>query len=91
MSQVGLKKYAFVGDVLIDNDQARTISRDDKTVAELAKRPEIAGLVYFDHVDPKAKVDWRIDGDPAAVRAWTDAFLHRSVVRTDAASGVGAN
>ena len=61
------------------------------TLAEIAKRPEIAGLIYFDHVDPKAGIDWRIDRDPAAVRAWVDAFLHRPAVRTDQVRGAGPN
>jgi beta-mannanase len=57
------------------------------TLAEVAQRPEIAGLVYFDHVDPKAGVDWRIDRDPAAIRAWDDAFRHRPVVRVGVPPG----
>ena len=61
------------------------------TLAELANRPDIAGMIYFDHVDPKAKVDWRIDDDPAAVRAWVAAFLNRPVVRADDVPGRGAN
>jgi beta-mannanase len=61
------------------------------TLAEVARRPEIAGLVYFDHVDPKAKVDWRIDGDPAAVRSWVNAFLHRAVVHIDHVPGHGSD
>ena len=61
------------------------------TLAEVARRPEITGVIYFDHVDPKAGVDWRIDKDPAAVRSWVDAFLNRPVVRTDDVPGHGAN
>ena len=51
----------------------------------------LVGLIYFDHVDPKAGIDWRIDRDPAAVRAWVDAFLHRPAVRTDQVRGAGPN
>jgi beta-mannanase len=60
-------------------------------LAEAAARPEIAGLVYFDHVDDKAGVDWRIDQDPASVQAWRDAFTSRPVVPTGAGPGRDAD
>ena len=42
--------------------------------AELAARPQIVGLVWFDHVDEARSVDWRIEDDADAVSAWRTAF-----------------
>jgi beta-mannanase len=79
---------AEVGSTHQGGSQAAWLSA---SLAEVARRPEIAGLVYFDHVDAKAGVDWRIDRDPASVRAWVDAFLTRPVVRVDDGPGRGAD
>ena len=45
--------------------------------AELAARPEVVGLVWFDHVDEGRSVDWRIEDDADAVSAWRTAFEAR--------------
>jgi mannan endo-1,4-beta-mannosidase len=47
------------------------------TLQEVAQRPEITGLVWFDHVDEGVGVDWRIELDPRAAAAWRTGFLSR--------------
>jgi mannan endo-1,4-beta-mannosidase len=47
------------------------------TLAEIQQRPEIAGLVWFDHVDEQAGVDWRIEQEPDAADAWRAGFISR--------------
>jgi len=46
-------------------------------LAELRHRPEVAGLVWFDQVDARRGVDWRIETEPEAVAAWRAGFLAR--------------
>ena len=53
------------------------------SLAEVARRPEIAGLIYFEQADRKAGVDWRIEDDPAAVRAWVQAVRDGSAAPAD--------
>lgn len=45
-----------------------------ETLALLPKRSDVVGLVWFDHVDEGRAVDWRIENDPDAARAWKDGF-----------------
>ncbi len=52
------------------------------TFAELRHRPEIAGVVWFDHVDEARNVDWRIETEAAAVAAWRQAFDTRRFITT---------
>lgn len=52
------------------------------TFAELQHRPEIAGVVWFDHVDDARDVDWRIETEPEAVAAWRTAFDARRSTTT---------
>lgn len=47
------------------------------TLAAVSARPEIAGLVWFDHVDHGTRIDWRIEKQPAVVTAWRAGFLNR--------------
>jgi hypothetical protein len=50
-------------------------------LAEVAARPDIAGVVWFSHVDrARGVVDWRIETDPDAAHAWRRGFLARPVV-----------
>jgi hypothetical protein len=46
-------------------------------LAEVAARPDIAGVIWFDHVDKARGVDWRIETEPAAVAAWRQGFTTR--------------
>ena len=39
-------------------------------LGEVQRRPEIAGVVWFDHVDERAGVDWRIEKEQDAAAAW---------------------
>ncbi|MGY1802275.1 glycoside hydrolase family 26 protein [Blastococcus sp. SYSU D00922] len=50
-------------------------------LAEVAARPDIAGVVWFSHVDKAREVDWRIETEPEAVAAWREGFLARPVVQ----------
>ncbi len=43
----------------------------------LHERPEIAGLVWFDHVDEGAGADWRIETEADAAAAWRAGFTSR--------------
>jgi mannan endo-1,4-beta-mannosidase len=52
------------------------------TFAELRHRPEIAGVVWFDHVDEARDVDWRIETDEGAIAAWRSAFDSRRFLPT---------
>ncbi|HEY4625292.1 MAG TPA: glycosyl hydrolase [Blastococcus sp.] len=47
------------------------------TLQEVAQRPEITGLVWFDHVDEGVGVDWRIELDLRAAAAWRTGFMSR--------------
>jgi hypothetical protein len=47
------------------------------SLAEVAARPEIAGLVWFDQVDDGAGVDWRIETRPDVTTAWRAAYESR--------------
>jgi mannan endo-1,4-beta-mannosidase len=44
---------------------------------EVRGRPEIAGVVWFDHVDEGTGVDWRITTEPDAADAWRAGSLAR--------------
>ncbi|MGY1833877.1 glycoside hydrolase family 26 protein [Blastococcus sp. SYSU DS0510] len=46
-------------------------------MGEVVRRPEVVGVVWFDHVDQGTGVDWRIEPDPAAAAAWRAGFLAR--------------
>ncbi|WNV76375.1 glycosyl hydrolase [Geodermatophilus sp. DSM 44513] len=48
-----------------------------QTAAEVVRRQEIAGLVWFDHLDTRHGVDWRIEHDERATAAWRAAFTAR--------------
>jgi len=48
-------------------------------LAEVAARPDITGVVWFDHVDDGRTVDWRIETEPAAADAWRQGFAARPV------------
>ncbi|WP_051004812.1 glycoside hydrolase family 26 protein [Blastococcus saxobsidens] len=50
-------------------------------LGELPNRPEIAGVVWFHHVDRGTGVDWRIEPDPDAATAWRTGFHARPTVR----------
>lgn len=52
------------------------------TFAELQHRPEIAGVVWFDHVDEARNVDWRIETEADAIAAWRQAFDSRRFITT---------
>lgn len=52
------------------------------TFAALQHRPEIAGVVWFDHVDEARRVDWRIETEAEAVAAWRTAFESRRSTTT---------
>jgi mannan endo-1,4-beta-mannosidase len=39
-------------------------------MAAVQQRPDVTGLVWFDHVDTRADVDWRIETEPDAAAAW---------------------
>lgn len=47
------------------------------TLAAVSARPEIAGLMWFDHLDHGTRVDWRIEKQPAAVAAWRAGYVNR--------------
>jgi hypothetical protein len=49
-------------------------------LGELAARRDIAGVVWFDHVDEARDVDWRIETEPDAASAWAQGFAARPVV-----------
>jgi mannan endo-1,4-beta-mannosidase len=49
-------------------------------LAEIAARPEIAGVVWFSHVDEARDVDWRIETEPDTAEAWRQGFLARPVL-----------
>ncbi|TKJ33129.1 glycosyl hydrolase [Blastococcus sp. CCUG 61487] len=49
-------------------------------LAEVAVRPDVAGVIWFDQVDKARRVDWRIENDPDAVAAWQRGFEARPVV-----------
>ncbi|MGZ4591352.1 MAG: glycoside hydrolase family 26 protein [Actinomycetes bacterium] len=68
---------AEIGSTSAGGSQAQWLA---DTLAEVARRPEIAGLVYFDQLDKSAGVDWRIDRNQAALTAWHDGFTARPVV-----------
>ena len=48
-------------------------------LAEVTARPEIAGIVWFDHVDHARDVDWRIETESDAAAAWRPGFQARPV------------
>jgi hypothetical protein len=48
-------------------------------LAEVAARPDVAGVIWFDQVDEARDVDWRIETEPAAVDAWKQGFAARPV------------
>ena len=50
-------------------------------LGELTGRPEIAGLIWFDHRDERAGVDWRIETEPDAADAWRAVFDGRPARR----------
>ena len=43
----------------------------------LQQRPEIAGVVWFSHVDQHRGVDWRIETEVDTARAWQQGFTSR--------------
>lgn len=47
---------------------------------EVRSRPEIAGVVWFSHVDEGAGVDWRIETEPDAADAWRAGFDGRPTI-----------
>jgi hypothetical protein len=49
-------------------------------LTEVAARPEIAGIVWFDHVDHARDVDWRIETESDAAAAWRQGFEARPVL-----------
>ncbi|SDY54335.1 Glycosyl hydrolase family 26 [Modestobacter sp. DSM 44400] len=52
------------------------------TFAELQHRPDVAGVVWFDHVDDARNIDWRIETEAAAIAAWHQAFVSRHILPT---------
>jgi beta-mannanase len=46
-------------------------------LADVQQRPDVAGLIWFDHVDRAADVDWRIETEADAAAAWRAGFLAR--------------
>jgi mannan endo-1,4-beta-mannosidase len=48
---------------------------------EVPGRPEITGVIWFDHVDDGAGVDWRIETEPDAADAWRAGFSARPTPR----------
>jgi beta-mannanase len=46
-------------------------------LAQVSRRTDIAGLMWFDQVDEGADVDWRIESQPAATAAWRSGFQGR--------------
>lgn len=44
---------------------------------EVRLRPDVAGIVWFNHVDDGAEVDWRIDQDAETARIWRTGFESR--------------
>ena len=48
-------------------------------LTEVAARPDIAGVIWFDQVDKARAVDWRIETEPAAADAWKQGFAARPV------------
>lgn len=44
---------------------------------EVQQRPEIVGLVWFDHVDKQRRVDWRIETEVDTADAWRSGFNSR--------------
>ena len=46
-------------------------------LAQISRRTDIAGLMWFDQFDRGAVVDWRIETEPAAVAAWRAGFRGR--------------
>jgi mannan endo-1,4-beta-mannosidase len=48
-------------------------------LAEVAARPDVAGVIWFDQVDKARVVDWRIETEPAVVDAWKQGFAARPV------------
>ncbi|MCZ2819079.1 glycosyl hydrolase [Modestobacter sp. VKM Ac-2977] len=49
-------------------------------MAAVQQRPDITGLVWFDHIDVRADVDWRIETEPDAAAAWRAAARSRPQV-----------
>ena len=47
------------------------------TLEEVRRRPEIAGLVWFDHLDRQRGVDWRVETEADAADAWRGGFTSR--------------
>ena len=50
-------------------------------LAEVQRRPEIVGVVWFHHIDRGTGVDWRIEPDPDAAAAWRAGFSARPIAR----------
>ena len=50
---------------------------------ELQARPEVAGLVWFDQVDDRHGVDWRIETEPETTTAWTSGHRARQHLSTE--------
>ena len=48
-----------------------------ETLQQLQRRPEIAGLVWFDHLDQQRGVDWRVETEADAANAWRGGFTSR--------------
>lgn len=58
-----------------------------ETLAALPARPDVVGLIWFDHVDEGRTVDWRIEGDAAAAAAWQQGFDARPRILRELAGG----
>ena len=48
---------------------------------DVQRRPEIVGVIWFDHIDRGTGVDWRIAPEPVAAAAWRAGFLARPAAR----------
>lgn len=49
-------------------------------LAGLQARPWISGLIWFDHLDDRHGVDWRIETEPATAAAWRQGFEARRAI-----------
>lgn len=47
---------------------------------DVRRRPEITGVIWFDHVDERTGVDWRIETELDAADAWRAGFTARPAI-----------
>jgi mannan endo-1,4-beta-mannosidase len=75
--QAVTKHPLWIAETASSNSDGSKAAWLTQTLAQLGQQPEIAGLVWFDHLDQARGVDWRIETEADAAEAWRAGFVSR--------------